>query len=246
MEFAAGRLDALFFISNNGKQYFSEKLKKEKTGFIVSRLGIDNPYSGERKIGQSDVFMIVSCSNMIPLKRIDLIIKALGITKAQKRIQWMHFGDGILKDQLSELANDLLGKSGKISYRFMGQYPNVELLKFYNQNRIDLFINTSSTEGIPVSIMEAQSAGIPVIATNVGGVSEIVVEGTGSLLDPDFSTTELAGLIEYYSVLDENEMNEIRINAITNWRQNYNASLNYSNFVSNINSIFAATSKNTL
>ena len=46
-----------------------------------------------------------------------------------------------------------------------------------------MFINLSSSEGIPVSIMEAQSFGIPVIATNVGGSGEIVVSETGVLVD---------------------------------------------------------------
>ena len=68
----------------------------------------------------------------------------------------------------------------------MGHYPNEELLRYYGSNHVDLFINTSSTEGVPVSIMEAQSFGIPVIATDTGGVKEVVTEGTGSLLPVDF------------------------------------------------------------
>ena len=48
------------------------------------------------------------------------------------------------------------------------------------------------SEGIPVSIMEAQSFGTPVIATDTGGVKELVAPGTGFLLPVDFKPEDLA------------------------------------------------------
>ena len=48
------------------------------------------------------------------------------------------------------------------------------MLDYYKNNIIDIFINLSASEGIPVSIMDAISFGIPCIATNVGGTGEIV------------------------------------------------------------------------
>lgn len=244
LNFTAENLDAVFFISKNGRQYLSQKIKKSLAAFMVSRLGIDNPGSGLTGKSGSQIFLIVSCSNMIPLKRIDRIIESLALTETTRIIQWLHFGDGILKDELREMAQRKLGNLPGISYRFMGHRSNKEIIDFYNKNRIDLFINTSSTEGVPVSIMEAQSAGIPVIATNVGGVSEIVVEGTGSLLSPDFEIGELAGLIDYYAGLNEKEMNVIRENSVNNWNSFYKASVNYEEFIKNINSIFATATTN--
>jgi len=48
----------------------------------------------------------------------------------------------------------------------------------------DLFLLTSLSEGIPVTLIEAMGAGLPVVATRVGGVPEVVVEGqTGLLAD---------------------------------------------------------------
>ena len=125
----------------------------------------------------------------------------------------------------------------------MGQIPNDELLKFYSLNKIDLFINTSSTEGIPVSIMEAQSFGIPVIATDVGGVKEVVKDGTGSLLPVDFNPSALAKLIQYYADLSEDEQEIISKNAFINWESNFKASDNYRDFMLKLNSIFASSKK---
>ena len=52
---------------------------------------------------------------------------------------------------------------------------------------LDGLINVSESEGLPVSMMEAQMAGLPVIGTDVGGVSEIVRPDTGILLPKDFT-----------------------------------------------------------
>jgi glycosyltransferase involved in cell wall biosynthesis len=243
LKFTAKNLDAIFFISENGRQYFSSKIKTVSPSFIISRLGIVKPYTTEVKIHESDKYVIVSCSNMIPLKRIDLIISSLELVVSDKRISWIHFGGGILRDDLEKIAAEKLSPLPNIEYSFMGQIPNDELLKFYSSNKIDLFINASSTEGVPVSIMEAQSFGIPAIATDVGGVREVVREGTGSLLPPDFNPSDLAKLIQYYADLPEEEKNIIRNNAFINWESNFKASDNYSDFMLKLNSIFASSKK---
>ena len=57
-----------------------------------------------------------------------------------------------------------------IRAEFKGRVLNKEVLKFYIDEVPDLFINLSSSEGIPMSIMEAMSCSIPVIATNNKGI----------------------------------------------------------------------------
>lgn len=240
LRFSALNLNAIFFVSKHGKEYFEEKIKMGSPHFSVSYLGITKPDIEITKTNLSDKFVVVSCSNMVPLKRIDLIINALGIVKSEKEIEWLHFGDGILKNELEEIAlNNLKSSDGK-TYSFMGYYPNEELLKYYNNNKVDLFINTSATEGVPVSIMEAQSYGIPVIATDTGGVKELVTEGTGSLLPVNFNPDDLAKLIEHYSKLTKEESDVIRANAMRNWNSNFNAVSNYKDFIMRVNSILAS------
>lgn len=239
LNFSSKKLDAIFFTSKHGKDYFSAKVRYKSDGFIVSRLGVNSPKNEEVIANISDEYVIVSCSNMIPLKRIELIIHALESVHINKKILWLHFGDGFLRNELETLARMKLGSLTRIKYRFMGHYPNNDLLEYYAHNKVDLFINTSSTEGIPVSIMEAQSFGIPVIATDTGAVTEIVVEGTGSLFQVDFKTDELANLIEHYATLSDHEYEIIRMNAIRNYESNFNAISNYSNFINKVNSILA-------
>jgi glycosyltransferase involved in cell wall biosynthesis len=91
--------------------------------------------------------------------------------------------------------------------------------------------------------MEAQSFGIPSIATDVGGVNEVVREGTGSLLPPDFKPSDLAKLIQHYAALPEEEQKILRNNALNNWESNFKASDNYYDFMLKLNSIFASSKK---
>jgi glycosyltransferase involved in cell wall biosynthesis len=241
LRFSALKLDAIFFISNQGKEYFIKKTKVDRPGFQLSYLGVEKPVMKEINKTGSAKFVIVSCSNIVALKRIDLIIDALEITHAGKDLLWLHFGDGVLKGELESYAEEKLGKLPGKSYRFMGHYPHDELIKYYSANHIDLFLNTSSTEGVPVSIMEAQSFSIPVIATDTGGLKEIVSEGTGSLLPVDFRPADLASLIQYYATLPSEVTDTVRMNSYMNWTINFNAAINYNEFVMRVNSIFVSS-----
>lgn len=240
LKFSALNLNTIFFVSNHGKEYFEKKIKMESPHFVVSYLGVEKPDFEITKTEKSDKYVIVSCSNLVSLKRIDLIIYALEAVQSEKEIKWLHFGDGILRNELETLAEKRLRPLHRITYSFMGHYPNEELLKYYSRNHANLFINTSSTEGVPVSIMEAQGFGIPVIATDTGGVKELVAEGTGSLLPVDFDPDDLSKLIEHYANLSEEEENIISMNALNNWKLNFNASLNYKTFIIRVNSILAS------
>ncbi len=198
------KMDAIFFISEHGKEYFEGRTGKTSSKNIVSRLGVKNPFPFNPVKSGSSVFRIVTCSGLIKVKRVHLIIQALEKLHTDKRIIWNHFGEGNLKDELYRMAEERLGRKENTEFRFMGQVPNSELMEFYHSHNIGLFINTSSSEGIPVSIMEAQSFGIPVIATNTGGAREIIRENTGIILPPDFSIADLTSRIEHYVNMDLN------------------------------------------
>ena len=86
----------------------------------------------------------------------------------------------MLFDKLFELAKSNL--KGNVDFEFTGNISNLEVIQFYKNNYVDLFLNLSSSEGIPYTFMEANSFSIPVIAPNIGGVSEIVTNKNGYLL----------------------------------------------------------------
>lgn len=187
--------------------------------FILNRLGVFekgiNPYK------EKDAIRIVSCSTLIPLKRVDLIVKSLEIVKS-KKIEWIHFGDGPLFKEI-EIQSQKLGEN--ITVCLKGRLDNKAVLQFYKETPIDLFINVSETEGVPVSIMEALSFGIPCFATNVGGTGEIVDDTVGRLVDKDFKIEVLAEFIE--TAGETEKMAKLRVNARKRWAQRCDAEKNY-------------------
>ena len=199
-------LDYALFISGNGEKYLKEKYPSIPFQPRLFRLGVTNH---DFRSGSTDgIFRIVSCSNVIPLKRLKLLMEALFLLKS--KISWTHFGGGPLLDELKAAAKSA---PQNISIDFTGQVAKEEVLSFYSENPVDLFVNVSESEGIPVSIMEAMSFGIPVLATNVGGVSEIVGEGSGILVDAETTPGIIAGKILSVINMDENLRLSMRRNA---------------------------------
>ena len=74
---------------------------------------------------------------------------------------------------------------GDVTWELAGQLDHREVLSFYERHHVDALLSLSLSEGLPVSMMEAQSYGIPIVACAVHGVPEIVNERTGILLPPD-------------------------------------------------------------
>ena len=157
--------------------------------------------------------------------------------RSSKKIIWNHFGEGPLEKELKSLAEETLGNLRGIEYKFMGRVMNAQIMEFYNTNNVDLLINTSSSEGIPVSIMEAQSFGIPVIATDTGGTGEIIGKETGILLPVDFDIADLARQIEYLLNLGLAEKVRMKRAIYDNWKMNFNAFTNFENFIKDLDKI---------
>ncbi|HOO99534.1 MAG TPA: glycosyltransferase, partial [Bacteroidales bacterium] len=236
------KLNAIFFISGHGKKYFEKTHGLIHDKNIVSRLGIINTLPLISETNESQAFRIVSCSSLIKVKRVHLLIRALSLVKISKRIIWNHFGEGPLEDELKTLAGSVLGNYSGIEYKFMGRVMNDQIMKFYSENIPDLLVNTSSSEGIPVSIMEAQSFGIPVIATDTGGTGEIIGEQTGILIPVDFTIEELAGHIVNILLMEPDEKRRMKKAIYDNWKMNFNAFTNFKDFINNIDIIMKSAS----
>lgn len=226
--YLCNKLDYIFPISNDGKNLLNTYLGK--ASIQVSRLGTldygENPFKKEEK----SICTIVSCSWCVSVKRIHLIIEALAQI-SDMMIKWVHIGDGPLLNELKLIAEQSLKEN--IVYEFKGMLSNRDLMNFYLNNSVDMFINVSSSEGIPVSIMEALSFGIPVLATNVGGVSEIVFDSyNGWLLKEDCSIEEIVKRIKNYFILSISDISVLRKQARCSWSDNYSADTNYKRFYS--------------
>jgi glycosyltransferase involved in cell wall biosynthesis len=216
-------LTTAVFISAKGEQYLINQYPNINFDHKLFRLGVNN--SGISQPSNDNVLRIVSCSYVVPIKRLNLIANALNCLDI--KIEWTHLGGGSLLDELKK-SNKILRSN--IKTVFLGQVNNKEVIQFYLNNRVDLFLNVSESEGIPVSIMEAISMGIPVIATDVGGTSEIVNNTFGRLIPKNFKIELLAQEIKAFSEKSPLEKEKMRNNAKAFWVKNYNSETNYKQF----------------
>lgn len=228
------KLNKLFSVSNKGKQYHIDSFGINVKNIIVSYLGISNnkgfkeiDYTGENEL------LLVSVSNVVELKR-TLLIPELLLRLEGIKIKWVHFGDGVLFDELKEQSKILLSKLDNISYEFFGAVENKVVLNYYAKNNVNLFISLSSSEGIPVSMMEAMSFGIPVVSTDVGGVNELVKSDNGFIVNQDVNMDEISEVIIRYSSMNTAEKNRIRRNAYNHWNNYFNAEKNFPIFANQL------------
>jgi colanic acid/amylovoran biosynthesis glycosyltransferase len=231
-----GLLDRLFLVSENGEHYVAGQYPRIAPVCETSRLGVRDP--GFVTAQSCDgTFRIVSCSFMRPVKRNDLLVEGIGQAarlRPEQSFEWHHFGDGPLYETIVAMAQSAL--PANVRSHFVGAWPNEQIMAFYKDQPVDLFMNVSASEGIPVSIMEAASYGIPIVATAVGGTPEIVSDQNGHLLSANPTPDEIARAI--YSILDNSDSAaQKRKESRRIWQERYNAGRNFQAFAERLRSL---------
>ncbi|MDA1169397.1 MAG: glycosyltransferase family 4 protein [bacterium] len=139
---------------------------------------------------------IVFIGRLIPRKGFHRVVRALPKVRTLAKVPFLVevVGTGAHRAELDALAEQL-GVSQFVSY--IGMVPYDQLEKSYQY--ADIFVLTSLSEGMPSVILEAMAAGLPIIASNVGGNNEIVHEGENGFLimgdDIDLLADKMALLI---------------------------------------------------
>ncbi|THU41527.1 glycosyltransferase [Niastella caeni] len=200
-----------------GKQHLQQLYPRVSANVEVFRCGTisNNKLSSA---SQDGILRVVSCSLLSPVKRVHVMIESL--RHIQVPIIWHHVGDGQLRDELETLARKL-GVEDK--FIFEGMMDSRRVLNFYTENSFDLFVNVSASEGVPFSIMEAFSVGIPVMATDVGGTGEIVNEQVGMLLPAEITGVVLAKKITDFYNLSTEQKQGMRRECYNQYIINWNA-----------------------
>jgi glycosyltransferase involved in cell wall biosynthesis len=224
--FLAAELDHYVFVSDEGHRYTLARLGPGAHAALVrARLG--TPPAAEGPVARRSPFVVVSCSTLVPVKRVDLLARALGHVKTAAR--WVHVGDGPERGAVEAALAD---RPDNIRVDFLGTLPNQEVLELYRTLRPSLFVNVSASEGLPVSMMEAISMGVPVLGTDVGGVSELVSPGVnGALLAPDATPERIAESIDAFARMSDSEYHSLSDGAWRTWEARFDADVNYEAFV---------------
>ncbi len=222
-EFQLENVKNIFTVSKDGQAYLKRTFPKYSNKVLQNYLGTKD--FGLSVFKPSKTLKILTISNLYYLKRIHLLLEALKYVRIN--VEWTHFGDGELFDEINELALDL---PKNITCRFMGHTSNVFLMNHIKNHHFDVFINLSKFEGLPVSIIESISFGIPVFATDAGGTKEIVTSLTGVLFKNDINIQFLSSSLDNFFDSEFCQKN-FRLQVRKFWLENFSAEKNYTNFI---------------
>lgn len=137
-----------------------------------------------------DSFLIGWLGRMTEIKRVDDLLAACARLRANGVDAYLALvGDGPLREELRDLA-EALGIADWT--RFVGFRENVGEL----YSAFDVVALTSANEGTPVTVIEALACGLPVVATNVGGVSDVLQDGLSGYLVPSNDVAAVAERLE--------------------------------------------------
>lgn len=181
--------DGVFPVSTDGSNYLIDYKGFDFAKISVQRLGVNLP-DCLSSASSDGVLRILSCSNIVPVKRVQLIADVVG--RIPGAVEWTHIGTG---PDLAEVQRVTDAYDSGHSVNFVGRLANSEVLSYFEKHPVDLFINLSESEGVPVSIMEAFSYGVPVVASDVGGTSEIVDSSNGCVVSVDMTATGIVDCI---------------------------------------------------
>jgi len=160
-----------------------------RDSFTVVPLGLDleplaEPVEEQRRELRSELglaegdLLLVFVGRVVPIKRLDVMLAALAKARtSEPRLRLAIVGDGEICTGLERQASEL-GIADAV--HFLGYRR--ELLPVFAA--ADLAVLSSDNEGTPVSLIEAGAAGLPAVATDVGGVREVVTEETGEIVPP--------------------------------------------------------------
>lgn len=166
---------------------------------IPHPVGIDIKKFPSRKqtggIESPDTIRILTVARLVEVKGLPYGIQAIYELRKKRpglQLKYRIIGGGPLEEELRRLVSDL-GLNDVV--QFLGPLEHDRVIKNLTQSHI--FLLPSRAEALPVSLMEAQAACLPVVATSVGAVSEVIVDGESGFLVPPKKIDVLVEKLEY-------------------------------------------------
>ena len=167
-----------------------DRITTIRNGVELARFAAGDRTRGRRMLHLDPQQLAIGIvGRLVPVKDHATFLDALArLRDAGARFQGVIVGDGVLRADLESRAA-ALRLTGVV--RFVGHIENVpDALA-----AMDLFVLSSRSEGLSNTIAEAMAAGLPIVATRVGGADELVEEGKNGLLVPPDDPAALAGAI---------------------------------------------------
>lgn len=157
-----------------------------------ARLDVPEAHANGRVVADAGVCRLLFVGRLDPVKGVVVLFDAVAsLLAAGVAVHLTLVGDGPQRADLERRVREL-GLDGSVA--FAGYRNSVEVQQHLRET--DVFVLPSFAEGVPVSLMEAMAAGLPVIATNVGGVTELVRDGRNGYVVAPGEPAAIAGAID--------------------------------------------------
>lgn len=226
-------LDRVYPVSENGRSSLIDDVGDLGHKVSVRRLGVAAPRArGPRS--HRPRLELVSCSSLKTVKRVPLIVDALAtLHERAVPFRWTHLGgSGPALEQLRRRAEQSLPLE---SFTLAGHVSNQEVLRRYACESVTLFLNVSTSEGVPVSIMEAMAHGIPAVATAAGDTGQLVTAGhNGWVLPVGVDAPGIADALERVWDLPSEEYTRYVVAAHRTWATGWATAEIYPAFVAEL------------
>jgi glycosyltransferase involved in cell wall biosynthesis len=176
------------------KYSFDDQLKIAPLGVFPQKKNFNE------KVDLNEPITFISCGNLIEIKNNFLMIDFLNKFSHQtnKKVKFIMIGDGTLKDKILNKIKNL----NNIIFEYHKHVEN--FVDFLNQNKIHFFLNFSSQEGMPFTIMESMSCGIPAIVSNIPP-NKYLVNKNGFIFDLNDFTNSISFTISEVNQCVENK-----------------------------------------
>jgi len=149
----------------------------------------------KRLLGFSeDSFLVLTVRRLVYKNGIDLLLESAKLAvKENPKLLFLVAGVGPDFEKISLKVKEFNLEG---NFRLLGLVPDIQLPVYYNAS--DVFVLPSkSGEGMPLVLLEAMACGLPVIATNVGGVPEIIEGGCGEIVPPNDATALASAIVAF-------------------------------------------------
>jgi glycosyltransferase involved in cell wall biosynthesis len=186
----------IFAVSGDLKQHLIAE------GFSANRIGVIYNGIDVREVANSaararvrqaltvsdDTFVIGTIARLDPVKDLNTLIQAAGLAARRRAVRLVIVGDGPERGSLERIASNL----GSSCVDFLGHRDDARQWL----TGCDAYANSSISEGVSLTILEAMAAGLAVVATRVGGTPEVVDASCGRLVVPRNAEAMAEALLE--------------------------------------------------
>lgn len=216
--------DKVIVLSIRWKYFFLQIIDNEKISVIQNGIDCSKLVLFENHLRNEEFkrINILFLGNLVQRKGVYDILKSIPIVlSGYKNVQFIFAGSEERSGEIDELKKETVRQNIDSYVTFKSNFSEQDRTKLLIMS--DVFVLPSYAEGLPISLLEAMAAGLPIISTSVGGIPEVITEGENGFLINPGDYMELANKIQ--ELIEDPEIkkkmgknNQEKIRAKYNWK----------------------------